>query len=373
MDFINREKELKQLEEYYRLSKNKPLAIAISGLRRVGKTTLIKEFIKNKKSIYFFVYESKTSIELLREFSEELRNNKIITDLEKIESWAVFFHIVFNRCQGYVLVFDEFQNFYNIDRSVYSVIQRNFDECKNPMNIIFLGSLIGLFKKIFEDKKQPLYGRISAKINLKPFSFKDSISVLKYLKYTDLENVLKIYSLFGGFPKYYASLEQFDLIDKGYLEIINYLFLQENAPLENEVLNILKQEFGRRSPLYYSILYSIASGKTKLNEIAASVNLRGSSITRHLLELEEKFELIKSIKPLNNEKSKRYFINHPLVLFWFKFIYGKFSDYEIRDVKDLSIFIEKGFNTFFGRRFEEICKEFILELNNKNKLLTNDN
>ncbi|MCG2718733.1 MAG: hypothetical protein L6408_07875, partial [Nanoarchaeota archaeon] len=83
MKFIDRKNELKQMEEYFSLSKKQLITIAVSGLRRVGKTTLTKEFIKNKKAIYFFIYESKTSAELLREFSEELKKYEIITKLEK--------------------------------------------------------------------------------------------------------------------------------------------------------------------------------------------------------------------------------------------------------------------------------------------------
>lgn len=363
MKFINRKNELKQLEEYYNFSKKQLITIAVSGLRRVGKTTLVKEFIKNKKAIYFFVYESKTSLELLREFSNELKKHKIIKELEKIESWHTFFEIIFKRCKNYVIIFDEFQNFNTVDKTVFSIMQRNCDEYKNtPLNLIILGSLIGLFKRIFEDKKQPLYGRISAKLKLNPFNLEYSLKTLKYLKYKNFENMLRIYGIFGGFPKYYASLEQFNLLNKNYKDIIEYLFIKENAPLENEVIDILKQEFGRRSSLYYSILHSIAIGKNKLKEIADNIKMKESSITRHLLELEEKFELIKSFKPIDSKKKTRYFINHSLIHFWFRFVYDKFSEYKLKESKKLIKNIDLEFNTFFGKRFEEICKKFIVNM-----------
>lgn len=369
MKFINRKNELKLMGKYFSLSKKQLITVAISGLRRVGKTTLAKEFIKNKKAIYFFVYESKTSAELLREFSEELKKYKIITKLESIDSWTTFFEIIFERCKGYIIVFDEFQNFYTVDKSVFSIMQKNCDEYKiTPLNIIILGSLIGLFKKIFEDKKQPLYGRISAKIKLNPFSLEHSMETLKYLRYSNFENMLKIYSLFGGFPKYYASLEQFNLINKNYSDIIRYLFMQENAPLENEVTDILKQEFGRRSPVYYSILHSIAIGKTKLSEIADNIHMKESSITRHLSELEEKFGLLKTKRPIDNKKNTRYSISHPLIRFWFRFVYDKFSEYKLKSMEEIMGPIETDFNTFLGKRFEDICMEFIIKLNTEDKI-----
>jgi len=369
MKFINRKKELKQLGEYKWLSKKGLIVLAIAGLRRVGKTTLVKEFIKDKKAIYFFVYESKTSFALLNEFTQELRKKKIITDLENIDSWILFFDIIFKRCENYTIVFDEFQNFYSIDPSVFSIMQKTCDENKNAsINIIILGSLIGLFRKIFEDKKQALYGRISAKIKLDPFSLKDSIETMNFLGLTNIKEMLKLYSLFGGFPKYYAAIEQFDLTKKNALEIIEYLFVQENAPLENEVIDILKQEFGRRSPVYYSLLSAIVNGKTKLSEIASTVKMKESSITRHLSELEEKFGLVKATKPIGSKRNTRYFLSHPLIIFWFRFIYNKFSEYKLRDTKQLMKDINKDLNSFFGRRFEEISKEFLIELNKENKI-----
>lgn len=363
MKFINREEELNSLEEYYKLSKERLITIAVSGLRRVGKTTLIKEFIKNKKALYFFVLETKTSSDLLGEFNEILKKEKIINEYEVINSWTNFFNIIFTRCEGYVIVFDELQNFYSLDKSVFSIMQKMCDENKErKINLIILGSLVGLFKNIFEDKKKPLYGRISAKINLKPFEIKNSFTALEHLKYEDIEEMIKIYGTFGGYPKYYAALEEFNLLNKKFEDILQYLFLRDNAPLENEVESILKQEFGRRSGLFYAILHSIALGKTKINEIASNVKMKESSITRHLSELNEKFGLVGNVK-LFNKKKKRYYITHPLIRFWFKFIYSKFSEYEINKLDLISQNIQSEFNAYFGRVYEYICKEIIVQKN----------
>jgi len=369
MQFINRKEELAKLEEYYMLSQKRLITVAISGLRRTGKTTLIKEFIKNKKALYFFVYDSKTSLELLREFTEGLRKEKIITELEAIDSWYLFFETIFKRCKNYVIVLDEVQNFISVDKSVFSILQKNCDDFKEaPLNLIILGSLISLFKKIFEDKKQPLYGRISAKIRLEPFTLSNSLETLSILGYKEVGEMLQIYGIFGGFPKYYAAIEQFELLNKNYAEVIKQLFIIENAPLETEVNDILKQEFGRRSALYYSMMHSIAIGKTKLNEIAANLQMRESSITRHLKELEEKFNLIKSTRSISNKKNTRYSINHPLIEFWFTFVYDKFSYYSIKDTASLMKDVKQNFNAYFGKRFEQICKEFLIVLNSKEKL-----
>lgn len=369
MKFVNRENELKQLNQHYQYSKKKQMLVAISGLRRVGKTTLVKEFIKNKKSLYFFIYDYKSSKDLLAEFSQELKGYKIITEFEKVDTWNDFFKVIYTRCENYIIVFDEFQNLYNIDKSIFSIFQKQIDENQNKkIMFVVLGSLIGLFKKILEDKKEPLYGRINYKLNLKPFTLQSSIVALKQLGYKDIEHMFYIYSIFGGFPKYYALLEDTQSYNLDYKAVINKLFLVNNAPLENEVNSILKQEFGKRSSLYYSILFAIAKGYTKLNEIANFTNTKGSSITRYLIDLEQRFDIIKTVKPINNKKSTRYYIKHPILKFWFRFIYSKFSAYNLKLSDQLLNEITKDYDSYFGRTFEEICKDVLINLNTQKKL-----
>ena len=96
--------------------------------------------------------------------------------------------------------------------------------------------------------------------------------------------------------------------------------------------------------------------------------MKESSITRHLRELEERFSLIKSVKPIDNKKNTRYFLNHPLIEFWFVFVYDQFSYYSLQNTEQLIENITHQFNAFFGRRFEEICREFLIHLNTNKKL-----
>ena len=167
MKFVNREKELEYLKETRELSKRKLFTLAITGLRRVGKTRLIREFM-DKKDLYFFVNKNKTSLSLLKDFQEVLRENKIITEFEELKNWREFFKIIFERYNG-IVVFDEFQNFFHVDTSIFGILQEfidKYEEQKKDLLIIFCGSLIGLMKKIFQDSKEPLYGRIKENYSL---------------------------------------------------------------------------------------------------------------------------------------------------------------------------------------------------------------
>ncbi|MBI4162740.1 MAG: ATP-binding protein [Candidatus Aenigmarchaeota archaeon] len=361
MKFVDREAELSDMGKLLELSKKKAFLIGIFGLRRVGKTALISHFIKQQDSLYFFVNGDKTSPDLLSEYSEELRKSGVLTPLEHIGNWDSFVELLFQRCKGKILVFDEFQNFSSVEPSVFSVFQKFFDKNENtPIMIIFLGSLIGLFKKIFEDKKQPLYGRLKSKIKLKPLRFSEAAEMLNELGYKETTDIVPFYSVFGGFPKYYVSVEDYGLNKKPLLDVIESLFLLERAPLKAEVEDILKQEFGKRKSLFYSILYAIASGKTKINEIASAVGMKESSISRHMNDLVQHFEFVKKESTVFNENKKTiYKINHPLIEFWFRYIYKTYSEYAIGQAENIKSFMASDINSFIGRRFEAIASEFL--------------
>ncbi|MBU4300015.1 ATP-binding protein [archaeon] len=370
MRFINRHVELKELEDCYAFSKKRLFSVVIYGMRRVGKTELIKEFSKDKESIYFFVYDNKTSKALLSEYEEELKRRKIIEPLVRIETWENFADVLFEKCKNMIVVFDEFQNFREIYPAIFSVFQRKFDENKDvPMLMIFSGSIIEMIKRTFEDMKAPLYGRIKTKIKLAPLSYKDTKAMLGILDYKEESDVVEFYSIFGGVPKYYVAIEDFELNGKPLMDVLTYLFLRENAPFGSEVLDVLRQEFGKKKGTYYTILEAIATGHTKLNEIATYAGRNMTSITRYLNDLTEKYEMVGRIVPVTEDPEKTrkgtYVIRNPVMAFWFRYIHRNISLFEGKNFSELVGIIKKDLVRYEGRQFELVGREFFTELNAK--------
>lgn len=351
---MDRESELGELARIEALSRKKLFVTAIYGLRRVGKTRLLIEFFKNK-GIYLFVNKNKTSNALLNEFQGVLRKCNVLKKLEYIESWDQFFETLIERKTQ--VVFDEFQNFAFVEPSIFGILQKNIDLNENKPGLIILsGSLIGLMKNLFKKAKEPLYGRIKKGIKLEPLSLNACLELGKELK-LEKEELIKIYCVFGGYPKYFVAIEDFGLQGKKAEEIIEYLLFARNAPLDDEVNSILSQEFGGRSGVYYSILEAIANGNNTLSLIASALNTKPTSITRQVKELKDYFELIEIEMPFEGKKG-RYKIKHPLMQYWFSQIYKNYSDYAARKPE----FIEKlknNLNAFYGKAFEETAKEFL--------------
>jgi AAA+ ATPase superfamily predicted ATPase len=110
--------------------------IAIYGLRRVGKTRLLLEFLKDR-GLYFFVNKNKTSTDLLHEFQQILKAKKILGEIETLPSWDKFFEIATTR-QLPPIVFDEFQNFIEVEPSIFGTLQKNIDLHENNHGLIIL-------------------------------------------------------------------------------------------------------------------------------------------------------------------------------------------------------------------------------------------
>ena len=361
MRFINREKEINTLEDARILSKIKLFSVAIWGLRRVGKTRMMLEFMKDT-DMYFFVNKDKTSISLLDEYETYLRNAKIINELEKLNSWDDLFSVLFERYEG-IVAFDEFQNFLSVDRSVFGTLQKYIDlnEDKKGLLLFFTGSTTGLIKKLFLDSKQPLYGRIKRQMHLNPMSFKNIIDMCRELDITELSEIVKLYAVAGGYPRYYVAIEDENLNNVSFENIVERLFFVENAIFEDEVMSILSLEFGKRSGVYYDILTAVASGSTRISEIASFLTKKETDLTRQIHELVHHFNILNYEEQVIGNK-KLLYIDHPLMDFWFRFFYKNISDYKRRNPR----FVENtkiNINNHIGKRFEIICREFLTDQN----------
>src|SRR3989344_4782994 len=168
MRFVDRVFELKELAAMQALAKKKLFVAALFGLRRVGKTRLLLEFLKGK-GIYFFVNKNKTVADLLDEFQRILKKKGILGEMETVSgisaqpvsnAWETFLDVLVKRSAEPV-VFDEFQNFGFVEPAVFGILQKNIDLNESrPGFFILSGSLIGLMKNLFKGSKEPLYGRI---------------------------------------------------------------------------------------------------------------------------------------------------------------------------------------------------------------------
>ena len=207
MTFVNREKEMETLEREY---KKENSFVVIYGRRRVGKTTLIKEFIKDKKAFYFFTDKQNENLQIER-FKNQIAENFKDEILKKIEikDWDTLFEYLIMKISNekFVLVIDEFQYLSLINKNFSSIFQRIYDEKLKDKNIMIIlcGSLISMMYSETLAYDSPLYGRRTAQIKLQPIKFK---YYNKFFKNKSTQDLIELYSITGGIPKYILGIDR---------------------------------------------------------------------------------------------------------------------------------------------------------------------
>lgn len=373
MKFYNRETELLKLSEIADLSMKTSHMVVITGRRRVGKTELIRQFAKQREDVlYFFVSKKKPSI-LIQEFIDILAEKIPIIKSVTFKSIGEFFSFIFDymKEKSLIMVFDEFQNFEFVDPSIFSIIQNQWDREKDNIKgaFIFIGSVFTLMQKIFEGKKEPLFGRATSKFYIEPLKPAAIDEVLRDYHINSAVHLPYYYTLFGGIPKYYFLLDRYRLFGKSYPEIIRKLYCEQDAPLQNEGRELLIEEFGKNYHLYFSILQVIAGGETQMARIADSTGININSISKYLDELTSYYNVIERRIPVTEYKFEkkigRYYIKDPALRFWFRYIFRNQSLIEIGDDRGLTEKIMNDLPTLMGRSFEELVMELLIKRNNR--------
>lgn len=361
--FYNREGELAQLKGIKERAFNDHSKLTVlTGRRRVGKTLLIFKALEEEPFIYLFVGR-KNEADLCSGYIEEIAQ-KLNIFVPPIDRFVDVFRFLMEQgtTRKFSLVIDEFQEFVNVNESVYSDIQNYWDQYRTRTNINFVvsGSIYSLMVKIFQDKKEPLFGRADATMKIRPFT----IEVLKEIMhdhkpdYTN-DELLALYTFTGGVPKYVELL-----MDNKALTIPKMIrqICQNDSPFLGEGRNLLIEEFGKKYGNYFSILSAISSGINTQSEIEAK--LGDKSIGGQLSKLETVYEVVTKQRPIFSKEGSqtvRYEILDNFLRFWFRYIERNRPLVEIDNIIGLMKIVEDDYTTYSGKTLELYFKQKLQE------------
>ncbi len=358
--FYDRKQELKLLkEEFASLQSGK--MFVVYGRRRVGKTELIRQFIKSipENKMYFYVdlAEKQGLLDSLsKSVQEQLSETRTFSDfidfLDFIESKSD---------NGFVLVIDEFQRFLEVSPQFITQLQNHWDQkLKNrKIMLILVGSSIGMIQKITNRKAGALYGR-ATRIKISPFKYADFRLMFKEL--SEEEKIIT-YSVFGGTPYY---LEKVKKIDGHIQKKIFELLLKKGSELFEEPKNLLEYENVRTHAKYNSILQAASEGKENVKEIQDFTGIDTNTLPAYIKRLDELLELIGRKDPvLGKERLGRYGLKDNFFSFWYKFIFPNQTALNLGNIKIVEDNIKENLNAYVGRVFEGICKELLIAHLNK--------
>ena len=361
MRFYNRINELEVLERQYEQTSYCATMTVLTGRRRIGKTLLSLEYAKNKRYIYLFV-SKKNEVLLCAEFIQSIENQFKLPIHGEIKDFKTVFSLLMEigKKEKIVVIIDEFQEFYNINPSIYSEVQNIWDQNKNSsqVHLIFIGSIYSLMSKIFKNNKEPLFGRADRILYLKPFSPSTIKQILVDNNSYSKENLFRLYMITGGVPRYLDILQKNTSL--GHMEILKF-FYEQDSPFIEEGKTILIEEFGKDYGTYFSILELIAEGRTSRSEIESVLE---KTIGGYLEKLENEYDIIQKVKPVgakNTSRVQKYAIKDQFFNFWFRFVYKYRSAIENNNTDYINAELEKSLQTYSGAVLEDLYQEIYRE------------
>lgn len=351
--FLNREGELQILEEDWR--KGKFELVVIYGRRRIGKTELIKEFIKDKKNTMYFMCSERKIDYNLRRFSEEvcrLTNMPIVS----FKSFQDAFDALLNRAKNsLILAIDEFGYLVKEDAGVLSDFQEIIDNKLRGKSILLLlcGSSISLMETRVLGHRSPLYGRATRYIKVEPFDFPD---MRLWFPNSELEDLVKIYAVTNGVAKYlefFSGRRIMEEIEQNFFNPSSFLFL--------DALKLLSDEL-RDYTTYVQVLEAISLGYNRINQIADYAFLQPKD-TFFYLKVLSSMGIVKRVIPIfSPRKAKRgiYVIDDNYFDFWFRFVSPFQAEIE-SGLEEVAVSnFRAGFNEYLGKVFEKIGPRLLL-------------
>ncbi len=344
--FVGRDLELKTLNDLY--NEDRFQFIPITGRRRVGKTRLIEEFIKDKRSIMFKAVPGNETINLSL-FNELVSGDPTPQRLDRI-LWKIE---EISDGERLVLVIDEYPNLVE-DAKHNGGLINNFIEAvrdSSKLFIILCGSSMSIMESEVMGKKSPLYGRRTGQIRLQPFDFETSVKMLTGFSRTD---ALAIYGLVGGIPYY---LEQFDP-DESLEENIKDHYLNPTCVIAGEPELMFLTEF-RKPATYYSVIHAISRGRRTPSEIGQMVDIKTDMVS-HILTRLDLLGFVRKDEPFGGRtKDVHYVVDDRLLASYFRFVYPSFKDMTGADIDNAYRYIDRDLNQYLGHVFEDVCAEYV--------------
>jgi len=366
MKFYGREQQLRQLHRFF---KKTGLQVAlIYGRRRVGKSELIKQCIRNYKEKFIY-YECKQTTEANNVESI----SALISELYKLPPLgfsgieATLDHLFqLAMKEPLVLVLDEYpylrETVTGLDSIIQALIDKYHDHC--GLKLVLCGSYVDIMKSLVM-KENPLYGRVDLTIDLKPMDYYDSA---QFYPSFSAEDKVRLFSVFGGIPYYNRQIDP----DLTVRENIQELISAPGARLENEVSMYLKSEIAKIANAN-EVFEALAKGFSRFSDLLSQSHVSSSPTLVDVLDKLIRMEVVEKRAPINDMNNRRksgYFITDNLSLFFYRYIFRYLSQ---RTVMDEEVFYDRYIKEDFETRqvplvFESICRQYLIRENRAGRI-----
>lgn len=350
--FVGRQRELEYLEDLYRRPGLN--TCAVFGRRQAGKSTLLMEFAKDKRTVYL-QFSRGSYYENLTRMRFDI-GGFLGTEPPETDSFSEILLILRDICrqEKTLVVFDELPYLMDGAPFVPSIIQRFIDLDVKGLDcmVVICGSSVGMMRDTVENVRNPLYGRFMDRLEVGELGY---IECMEFHPNMSNYDVLRTYMTIGGVPRYHLEMDC-----DTYEESLKKCFFGPNSPLRDEGENIVSDE--AHPEVYSGIASCISDGIVLQSRICEKLDIDKSECSRRIKEMLS-LGLVERRHPMvGAPRRPSYIIRNNMLAFFHDVIRHHRTllsnpniSPEIK-MRALSARID----TFMGRRFELLCRDYLI-------------
>ena len=353
--FFGREKEIALLRRERETARRAARFTVLTGRRRVGKTALVRKALDDGVLPYVHLpITRQPESTLCGQMQEEAERALCMPIPGSCRRFGELFDALMRESvrRPFTLVLDEFQEFDRTNPGVFGDVQAIWDRhhATSRINLVVSGSVNRLMEKIFFRDSEPLYGRNTGKLVLKPFEPALLKTVFRHYRPRFAPDaLLALWTVSGGVARYVdMMMSSRAFTRKAMLASI----FSETSPYADEGRTVLADEFGSDYGTYFTILSAVASGKTTSAELK---NLLGTDVGGFLGKLEKQYGIVSRKQPLFDRdaaKNGHWQIDDCFFRFWFRFVFKYRYLVELGRYDRLLDIATRDFDTFSGPALE---------------------
>lgn len=360
---MERTVELKYLNTYY--NRQGSQIMVVYGEKNVGKTTLLKQFVKDKP-FYYYMARSASEREQQYQWGKELE--RAGSSLGKYPSFTDIFRMIVKECRGKkVIIIDEFQHIIKAsDSFIRELAAFMHEELGNTdVYVVLASSSVGWIENSMITKIGAAAYELSGLLKVKELDFE---ALMEYFPNFNYENAVAVYALLGGAPGLWMHFND----NADVKENICANILDRNKYLFQEGQRIVEEEL-RETSVYNTILASLAAGNHKLNDLYLHTGFSRAKISVYLKNLME-LELVEKVFSYDTEGKANtqkgiYRIKNHFVHFYFAFMYPNLSSLESMSSPDFyEIYIEPYLKAYVSDYYKVVCMQCMQRWNKSGKL-----
>ncbi len=350
---VGRDEQLTALQKMF--GKNSSSIVVLYGKTGIGKTSLAKEFMKNKDSFYY------SAIPAAADEARLFMANCVYGPSE-LNAYLTGYEDIFagitkdNRVKK-VIVIDEFTHIVRSDKdfvdSIVKMVKNQADYGR--VMVVLISSSISYVEanrnKLFKE-----VAMMTTYMKLNELSFMDT---MRFFANYSIEDCIKYYGITGGHPQYISKLSK----KQPLVENICRNILSQGAYLNDAGHSFVQEEL-RETALYNTILGCLASGMNKINDIYNYTGFGRDKISVYLKNLIERgiVEKVYSYDISGKETIKKgsYRVVPGYLEFWYKYIYPNQTAMSLMEQEEFyNTYIQPDINEFANEAFIGVCTEYM--------------